>query len=406
MDQAQTTAPVSDDEFKVGETTLIDRLIVLAKYKKLIVALPVAFAVAAGAISLALPNVYKASAQLLPPQQAQSGAAALLSQLGGMAGAAAGAAGLKNNGDVYLGMLKSRTVADRIVGQFNLKKKYDTESHEEARLKLIANTTISSGKDGLILIEVQDKDQKLVAQMANAYVTELLRLTRILAVTEASQRRLFFERQLELSKNNLATAEVGLKRALDTHGVISVDIESRAIVETIGRLRALVSSKEIELNAMNAFVTASNPEHKRVVEELSSLRAELFKLENGRATAGTRTTASNEQGGFQNIKLLRDVKYYQMLYELLAKQYEVARLDEAKDSSIIQVLDEAIEPERHFKPKRAIIVVIAGLVGLLAAIIAAFVLDSRSKGRPSSVERWRELKSHLAFRNRKTDRSK
>lgn len=399
MNQAQTTAPVLDEEFKGRDTALIDYLIVLAKYKKLFTTLPMAFAIVAGAVSLALPNVYKASVQLMPPQQAQSSAAALLSQLGGMAGAAASAAGLKNSGDVYLGMLKSRTVADRIVGRFNLKNKYDTESHEEARLKLIANTVISSGKDGLILIEVQDKDQKLVAQMANAYVDELLRLTRALAVTEASQRRLFFEQQLELAKNNLATAEVGLKRALDTHGVISVDIESRAIVETIGRLRAQVSSKEIELNAMRAFVTESNSEYKRVVEELSSLRAELFKLENGRiATAGSRSNSGNEQSGLQNIKLLRDVKYHQMLYELLAKQYEVARLDEAKDSSIIQVLDEAIEPERHFKPKRAIIVVIAGLVGLLAAFLTAFALESTVTGHPGSAGRWQELKSHLRFR--------
>lgn len=393
MNQAHTTAPVLDDEFGGGKSNMVDYLIILARYKKLILGLPICIAIVAAAISMVIPNVYRAGTMLLPPQQAQSGAAALLSQLGGMAGAAAGAAGLKNS-DLYVNMLKSRTIADRIIDRFKLKEKYDTDSLELARTALSKNTTITSGKDGLIAIEVEDRDQKLVAKLANSYAEELLRLTKVLAVTEASQRRLFFERQLELSKNNLANAEVSLKRALDTHGVISVDAESRAIVETAGRLRARVSSKEIELDAMKAFVTEGNPEYKRVAQELSSLRAELSKLESGRS-AKEGGPAKNGEGleGFQNIKILRDVKYHQMLYELLAKQYEVARLDEAKDASIIQVLDPAVEPERKFKPKRAIIVLLSALAGFVIAVIAAFVLSSIASADPASKQRWRELKA-------------
>jgi uncharacterized protein involved in exopolysaccharide biosynthesis len=353
------------------------------------------------AISFTLPKTYKASTKLLPPQQAQSGAAALLSQLGGVASMAAGAAGIKNPSDMYIGMLKSRTVADKLIAQYNLKKGYETESQESARSRLEADTAITSGKDGLITIEVESRDQKLVAKLANSYVEQLLQLTKILALTEASQRRMFYERQLEGAKDNLAKAEMSLKGALDTHGVISVDAESRAVLETVGRLKAQVSAKEIQLGSMRAFLTPNNPQYKRTEEELSSLRSELSRLENGRAgsaigaDSANANADANKSGGFENIKLLRDVKYYQMLYELLAKQYEVARLDEAKDPSIIQVLDPAVEPERKFKPHRAAIVMLSTFGAFLFAVMAAFVLEGRRKLSPDSAAQWDELKAQL-----------
>ena len=367
-------------------------MIVLAKHKKLVAGLPMAVAVIATAVSFLLPNVYQATTRMLPPQQPQSGAAALLSQFGG----AAALAGLKNPSDLYMGMLKSRTIADQLIVKFDLKTAYDTELLERARKKLAENTSISSGKDGLITIEVEDKDQNRVAQLANAYVDELTKLSRTFALTEASQRRVFFERQLELAKNNLASAEVALKKGLNTRGVISVDVESRAIVETVGRLRAQVSAKEIQLSSMRAFVTESNPDYRRAAEELTSMRAELAKLENGRHEINN-LSGDKAPVGLESIKLLRDVKYYQMLYELLAKQYEVARLDEAKDPTIVQVLDPAVTPERKFKPKRAIIIAISTILALLGAILWAFLRESRQRmlQSPENAAQWNEFKSYL-----------
>jgi uncharacterized protein involved in exopolysaccharide biosynthesis len=318
-----------------------------------------------------------------------------------MAGAAAGIAGLKNPNDLYIGMLKSRTVTDKLIAKFDLKKEYDTDLQDETRAKLVENTTITSGKDGLITIEVEDKDKKLVAPLANAYVSELMQLTKVLAVTEASERRMFYERQLVQAKDNLAKAEMALKGAIDTRGVVSVDAESRALLETAGRLRAEASAKEIQLGSMRAFVTENNPDYKRVAEELSSLRVELAKLENGRGAKNSdEASVDGKQSGIANIKLLRDVKYYQMLYELLAKQYEVARLDEAKDPSIIQVLDTAVEPERKFKPHRALIVVLSTMIALFGAIGWAFVSEARRKTlmSESGAAQWRELKTHLGLK--------
>jgi tyrosine-protein kinase Etk/Wzc len=390
MNQSQTATNAPASEARASNFDLIELLIVLAKHRKSILYFPVAVAVLAAALSFVIPNVYLANTKLLPPQQAQSGAAALLSQLGGIAGAAAGVAGIKSPNDLYIGMLKSRTIADRLVAKFDLKNVYDLDTLAKTRKELEENTVITAGKDGLITIEVEDENQQRVAKIANAYVSELIELTKVIAVTEASQRRMFYEAQLTQAKNNLAKAEMDLKGAFDTRGVISVDGESRAIVETVGRLRAQISAKEIQLSSMRAFVTTSNPEFLRAQEELTSLRSELSKLENGRpGLASVPDESGKKQVGLENIKLLRDVKYYQMLYELLAKQFEVARLDEAKDSAVIQVLDPATEPERKFKPKRALIVIFSAL---LALVLETYKRFSTSPGRFAQLV---ELKSHF-----------
>jgi uncharacterized protein involved in exopolysaccharide biosynthesis len=384
------------------EFDVVELLIMLAKHKKLIIGLPIFASILAAALSFAMPNVYRAGVKLLPPQQSQSGAAALLAQLGGVASVVAGGAGgPKNANDVYIAMLESRTVADRLIKRFDLEKVFDAKSPEETRKALKANTTVMTAKDGLITLDVESEEKKLVAPLANAYVEELLNLNKTLAVTEAAQRRKFFEQQLEFAKDRLANAEAALKHSLDTSGVISVDSESRAIVETVGRMRAQVAAKEVQLRSMQAFVTPNNQDYKRVQEELESLRAQLAKLENGNRTEGSAQEQSGDrQQGLENIKVLREVKYYQMLYELLAKQYEAARLDEAKDASVIQVLDAAIEPERKFKPKRGVIVVAAGLGGLFLAILSAFLIETQKMAlrSPERVAQLARLKAHLRLR--------
>lgn len=398
MTQSQTAA---HEQLKKAsdEIGLFDVLIMLARHRKRLIAIPVLAAAVSAGVSMAMPNLYEATTKLLPPQQSQSGAAALLSQIGGITGLG-GSSGLKNSSDLYIGMLKSRTIANKLVAKFDLKKVYRTDSLEKARAGLEKSTTINAGRDGLINIAFQSEDQKLVAPVANAYVAELIQLNKVLAVTEAGQRRLFYEQQLEQAKNNLAKVEGELKGSIDRRGVISVDAESRAVLETVGRLRAQASAKEIQLNSMSAFVTRDNPQYKQVQEELASLRTELARLENGRGAQDGDNPASSagRQSGLENTKLLRDVKYYQMLYELLAKQYEVARLDEAKDPSILQVLDPAAEPERKFKPRRSFIVAVSTAIAFLLAVVSVFVTESRNRFLESEhgMAQWRKLKSALA----------
>lgn len=320
---------------------------------------------------------------------------AMLSQLGGAAGAVAGAAGLKNPSDVYIGMLKSRLVGDALIKRFSLQDVYELPSVEQARRRLEESTEISAGKEGMLQIVVEDQDSARAAQIANAYVDELEKVTKKLAVTQAAQKRLFYERQLELSKDKLAQAEVALKAALSEHGVVSVDSDSKALMETIVRLRAQISAKEIQLSSMSAFVTANNVEFKKTQQELISLRAQLSQLENGAGVKGS-GNASGSRQAFESITLLRDVKYHQMLYELLAKQYEMARLEEANDPMIIQVLDPAVKPERKFKPRRGLIIVLTALTSLLLASVFAFVRESyAAMGAGTEREKWQRLGAYL-----------
>lgn len=378
---------------------LMDFLIVLAARKRLLVVLPLLLAICGAVIALLIPETFKSTVRILPPQQSQSTATAVLAQLGSVAGLATG--GMKNPTDTYIGMLKSRTIADNLIAKYKLNEAFDADSMEKTRKVLADKTAISASKDGFITIDFMDTDKKRAPIIANAYVAELTELTKKIAVTEAGQRRLFYERQLEIAKNNLSTAEAALKDGLDTRGVVSVDVQSGALLTTIGKLRAQASAKEIELESMRAFVTTNNRDYKRVEEELNSTRAELRKLENGR-NAGDDSPAAprTSERGLESIKLLRDVKYYQMLYDLLAKQFEIARLDEAKDPGLVQVLDPAIEPERKIKPSRALIVLVFAMAGFALAVMWA-VVSQKWRMRMSSDEgaaKWHLLRTALTGR--------
>lgn len=383
------------------DATLLDLLIVLTKHKTKILGVLLGFSIVSAAISFILPDTFKATARILPPQQAQSSVSSALAQLGGAAGMAASAAGIKNPNDLYIGMLKSRTVADRIIAKFDLGTHYETKKAEMLRKKLESNSTFISEKDGLISIEVRGTNPTLVAQLANGYIDELTKLTSTLAVTESSKRRLFYEQQLTLAKNNLTNAEVGLKKAINSGGVISADKESQVAIETIGRLRAQLSSKEIELSSMAAFVTPTHPDYKRIGEEIQSLKLELTRLQGGRMPTAEDNPA-NKSSGFETLQQLRDVKYFQMLYELLAKQYEMARLDEAKEPAIVQILDPAINPELPSGPKRAIIVLLSAFAGMLIGVIWAFISEARSRAMqsPHTAAKLQELFNNLRYKTR------
>ncbi len=380
------------------EISLLDLAIVLLKHKKLVLGLPALVAMGAVAVSLTLPNIYTGTTKVLPPQQSGGAAAAMLAQLGGLAGLAGGAAGLKNPNDLYVAMLKSRTVADGLVQRFDLVNYYKAELQSDARKSLEGQTKIAAGKDGVISIEVDDQDPKRAAELANAYVDELFKLTKVLAVTEASQRRLFFERQFAQARENLAKAEIAARQAIDQGGLANMEAHGRTLLETSARLRGQISVKEVQIGSMRSFAAERNPALLQAQQELAVLKQELAKLEGTGKSAGS----STEKGtGFDNLRLLRDVKYYETIYAMLAQQVELAKIDEAKDSSVLQVLDKAIEPERKSKPKRALIVMLATLAGGFVGVLLAFMREALNKARqnPESAARLQELRRYLPGRS-------
>ena len=388
--------PSGDDEI-----SLLDLLIVLAKHKKLVLGMPFVVAVLAAGISFLLPFSYTGTTKIVPPLQNQSsGTAALLSQLGGgLGGLAGGIAGLRSPNEVYIGMLKSRTVADNLIQRFDLMQIYKEEYASRARRTLEGLTNIIAGKDGIITIEVEDKDAKRAAELANAYVDELFKLTKVLAVTEASQRRLFFERQFEQARDNLAKAEAAARQALEKGGLVQVEGQGRAIVETTARLRGQITVKEVQIGAMRTFATDRNPDLQLAQKELESMKHELARIE-GASGGKVEDQGENNGRGIDSLGLLRNVKYYETIYELLAKQYELAKIDEARDSAVVQVMDKAIVPDRRTKPFRILIVLISAIAGLFISIGWAFVCEglARTKADPRQANRLLHLKRYLTWK--------
>jgi uncharacterized protein involved in exopolysaccharide biosynthesis len=308
--------------------------------------------------------------------------------------------GIKNPNDLYVGMLKSRTVADNIIDRFELQKLYDKDTMVETRKEFASNSSITAGKDGLITIEFDDEDPKRAAAIANAYVEALDKLTQSLAVTEAAQRRLFFERQLMQAKEDLSKAEVALKVTQEQTGLIKLDDQGRAIIEAVAALRGQISAKEVELRAMRTFTTENNPDYIRTQQQLAGLRTELTKLERAQISGGgdiLLPTGKVPEAGLEYLRKFRDVKYNETIFELLAKQFEAAKIDEAKEAAIIQVVDQAIAPDRKSKPKRSLIVILFAFLGGVVAVTIAFLCEAYQKARqnPQGAARLDTLRSYL-----------
>jgi uncharacterized protein involved in exopolysaccharide biosynthesis len=273
----------------------------------------------------------------------------------------------------------------------------------ETRNDLASNSGITAGKDGLITISVDDEDPKRAAAIANAYVEELDRLSQSLAVTEAAQRRLFFERQLKQAKDDLSKAEVALKVTQEKTGLIKLDDQGRAIIEAVATLRGQISAKEVELQAMRTFTTEKNPDYIRAQQQLSGLRTELGKLERAQISGVGDILLSTRQvpeAGLEYVRKYRDVKYQETIFELLAKQFEAAKIDEAKEAGIIQIVDPAIAPDRKSRPKRALIVIATTLLAAMVAVFWAFVREARARisRDPAGAARLAALHRHIALR--------
>jgi uncharacterized protein involved in exopolysaccharide biosynthesis len=327
----------------------------------------------------------------------------LLGQLGGLAGLAGSSVGLKIPSDLYVGMLKSRTVADNVIARFDLQELYGMQTMVETRKMIADNTYIAAGKDGLITVEFEDKDPTRAAAVANAYVEELDKLSQSLAVTEAAQRRLFFERQLKQAKEDLSNAEQALKVTQEKTGLIKLDDQGRAIIEAVAALRGQIAAKEVELSAMRTFTTENNPDYVRVGQQLAGLRAELTKLERSHLAGGgdiLLPSGKIPEAGLEYVRRLRDVKYNETIFEVLARQFEAAKIDEAKEATIVQVVDKAVVPDRKSKPKRLVIVILATLIAGFVALLWAFVREARDRAAldPNGAARLAALRLYASFR--------
>jgi len=396
--EVEITQPSMDGD-AIGK--LLGMLVILTRHKKFIIGVPlIAVAIAIG-ITMTMPNVYTATVRLLSPQPNQAGASAqsvLLGQLNAITGG--GGFGIKSPNEIYISMLKSRDVGDEIVKRFDLQKAYDKPTASSARGLLQARTKIQSGKDNIISIDVKDLDPKRAAALANAYIDALENLTFRLAVTEASRRRLFMEKQLQKAKQELVDAEMELKKFQETHGLIEPQNQAAATISAAAQLRAQITVKEVQLAAMRNYATPENPDLIRLQQELAGLRTQQAKMGTDNEIVpgdvmvplGKAPTDSLEY-----IRKMREVKYKEVLFELFAKLFESAKVDESRNPILIQVLEKAIEPERKSEPKRFMIAFVTGLIALFLTIVWILLREYLSSAAmsESAVEKWQTLKRQL-----------
>ena len=378
--------PIPETAVDEDEINLLDLLQVVLDNLRLLVFGPLLAGLVALGVTFAVAPTFTATTKFMPPQQQQSAAASMLAGLGALGGLAGAATGLKNPNDQFVAFLKSESIANALIDRFNLMARFESVYKVDAREQLSNLSQISSAKDGLITVTFDDKDPVFAAQVANAYVTELGKMLNRLALTEAQNRRQFFEKQMIETKDNLTVAEANLRNS----GINSTALKSnpQAAITAVAELQAQIVAQEIKLSSMRGYLTESAPDFKQAQTELSALRMQFSKLE--KSSAGS-IDVKNSDADY--VARYRDVKYYETLFELFSKQFELAKLDEAREGNSIQVVDIALAPERKSKPQKARIAVLSTLATGMVLLIFVFFRSAMrvAEQTPETAEKFSSL---------------
>lgn len=354
--------------------TLIELLTWIGQGKRLIIAATLVAVVVAMIVGFLLPKTYTARATLLAPDsQRQSGSAAALAALGSLGGLVAGGAGSKSPDELYVALLKSDSVERALDARFGLEKRYGVTNFEALRKVMPRYVHISADKkSGLISVDVDDADPKFAATLANAHATQISKVLDRLAVSEAQLRRVFFEKQLNDSKENLIKAEENLRTVQEASGVILLDKQAEALISGAAEVRAQISAREVQLKVLRTSATAQNPDVMRLTSELRALRSELARMESTQGGAAGSAVdipvGKLPEAGVGYVRARREMKLQESLLEAMLRQYEAAKLDEAKEGPQLQQVDMAVPPDHKSKPSISLI--------MIGAMVAALLLST------------------------------
>ncbi len=357
----------------------------LIKHKYRIAIVAVTAFVMSSVISFTLPKTYVSMSSILPPQQAESSSMGIGSALPeGLNSIARNFMGIISTTNLWIGILQSQTLMNEIIYRFNLKDRYGTETLEDARKVLAKKVNIKRSREDIIFISVEDKDPEIAAELANAFVDELDRKNKSLVTTAGKRVRVFVGKRLHEAKEGLENAEDSLKAFQEKNRAVLLDEQSRGIFNAIGVVKGQLIGKEVELETLRSYQTAHHPQVDILKTEVDELRKWLNELEKGKQ--GSLSTVNEDifipttripNLSLQNARLFRDVKVQETLYEFLTTQHEMARIQEAKDSPIVQVLDIAKIPERHIKPRRKFIVLLSTLMAIFVAVSISLFIEYR-----------------------------
>lgn len=347
--------------------------------KRLIFVITSAALILSAIVSLLLPGYYAATASIMPPQHEDVGGGLASSLGGGLGMLAGGFLGSSSQADLWTGILKSSSVNGAVIERFRLKELYGKETLDETLKTLAKRVEIDKTKEDIVKVTVEDTDPKLAADMANAFIDELDRVNKSAVMTSGQRMRAFVEKRLIETKADLAQIEESLKAFQKTNNAVKLDDQSKAIIEAIGSVKGTLMAKEVEFETLKSYAAPTNPRVQLLNSEINGLKEKLRELEQGRTAYGNRDifipTDRIPELSLQYAKLLRDAKVRETLFELLTQQFELARIQEAKDSPTIQVLDSAKPPEVKSRPRRALVVFLSTISGFLISIFLALFLE-------------------------------
>ena len=367
------------------EINLLEYFSVLSKRKRFIGALTGGVFVLSIVGSLLLPDRFAATARVMQGAQDNSMKVSMMAALPDGLGSAAGGLFGKSSTDAWVGILESNSVRDGIIKRFGLREAYGKDTIEDTRKELGGNISVVNTKEDVVVITVEDEDPRKAAAMANAFVEELDRINRDAVMTSGKSTRLFVEKRLVETKGELTRIEDGIRAFQMANKALKLDDQSAAIIESFGDLRGRLAAKEVELQVLRSYATDSNPQMQTIKAEIGGLRRQLTDAQEGTLRDIFIPTNRIPDLSLQYARLLRDAKVQETLFELLTQQYELARIQEAKDSPTIQVLDLATVPEKKSGPKRGLIVALATLSALVLTSIWAFIAEYLAGMKNSAI---------------------
>ena len=390
------------------DINLLDLLIGLGQEKWTLVVVTFLAAITGVVVSLITPATYVSRTSILPSQQSGGGGGGIasLSSLAGLAGLGAlsnMAAGIKSSDEMFIALMRSQSVQSALIEQFKLKERYGARNTDEARQALNLNVAIlADKKSGMLFVDAQDKDPAFAAQLANAQVKELNVILSRLAVTEAQQRRAYYEQQIVKTQTKIPQLELEYKEAQKSSG-----LEVASLLSEAGTLPGQIAARELQLQVLSRFATAQNPDLKRLAVEISALRAQMARYELSKAEpksselSKSGLVADSTKTNFvqKATQAYNTLKIQEALLDGYVKQLELAKIDEAKEGPAVQVVDEASAPEMRAKPERKKLVLAYTVTGLVIAFVLAALraLLRHIRSMPEGLQRWSQLKRAWGF---------
>ncbi len=412
MDRPEKRTDIDPDSVYEEEINLLDYWRVIKKRSRVILILFFVSVISAAVISLIMTPIYRAKATLMPVESSKGSALAALGALQNLpfvGGAVGGALG-KTATDKLLSILNSRTVAENVIKSLDLMKVFFKDWNKQKEgiigrwfpqkppslqdaVKILQEgvVKISDDRKGLISISVEYKDPKLASDIANEYIKALQNFLNTTALSMAKRNRIFLENQLQLTKHDLKAIEESLKNFQTSKKIAALDTQAEAAIKALAELKAQVIAREVQLGALREYATSQHPDVKRIEDELRELRQQLKRLEEGSASPKVEesigaflTLSEAPTVGLEYARRKRDMLILQKVFELLTQQYELAKIEEAKDEITFQVIDPAIPPEKPVKPRKALNAMLAGVVSLFIGIFLVFFLEYLEKIKSSS----------------------